>query len=257
MNDFVDFDCSDFAGILAIGDIHGMSQQFDRALSKAENENLYVVSLGDIVDYGEDSVGCVNRMARLIAENKGIMVQGNHERKLSRYFQGLRDGEIKIKIKGGLLKSIEQFDKLAHEELDSFMQIYDWVIDRSPLIARNQNLLFVHGAIEPAFWVSTEFKGTINGKIRDAAYFGQVTRGEFTPDGYPKRRYEWVNKIKPNRIVIVGHDVQSQEEPKVIKNGRDGSVIFTDAGCGKGGRLLTCTLKDDNGKFKPVEFTYF
>jgi len=257
MNDFLDFECDRFDGILAVGDVHGMSAQFDKVLQKAEKENLYLVSLGDIVDYGEDSVGCVTKMARLVAENKGLMVQGNHERKLTRYLQGLKENDVKVKLKGGLLKTLDQLETLSDTELDSFVQSYFWLIDRSPLIARTQNLLFVHGAIEPAYWVSTEYKGALNGKIRNSAYFGQVIQGEYTEDGYPKRRYEWVNKIKTGRIVVVGHDIQSREEPKIMNNGLGGKAVFTDAGCGKGGRLLTCTLMRIENTFDVTEFTYF
>jgi len=259
MQEVININIGDHDGILAIGDVHGNYSDFLKAVEKAEKENLYLVSLGDIVDYGTNSVETVRLMAKLIAEDKAILIQGNHERKLTRYFIGLREQDVRVKLKGGILKTLEQLEELSKDEFEKFVDLFFWMIDGSPLIAKFKNLRFVHGALEPAYWVSTEKTMRLNGKIRNSAYFGQVSRDEQNDDGFPIRRYDWVNKINKDVIVIVGHDIKSNEDLVIEKNGHGGQVIFTDAGSSKGGRLLSITLKqsEDNRLFELVSHDYY
>jgi len=192
----------------------------------------------------------------LVAEDTGLMIQGNHEKKLLRYLEQWEENDIKIKIKRGLIATVAELNDLDEKSLDRFKESFRWLMSKTPLIARIDNLLFVHGGIETQFWVSTDKNERVNAKIRNTAFFGQVVPGEKRADGYTLRRYDWVNRIPKDRIVIAGHDILSEETPEVKENGHGGKAIFTDAGSGKGGRLLTVTFRKENNLYVDKEYKY-
>jgi hypothetical protein len=72
-----------------IGDIHGMVQSFREAigaLGYAQRNGTWfhpqgrtLVSVGDLIDRGPDSFGCLEIMQKFIEDGCGLMVLGNHE----------------------------------------------------------------------------------------------------------------------------------------------------------------------------------
>lgn len=54
-----------------------------------------LISLGDLVDRGPDPLGCVERIADLVADGCALMVLGNHELNALHYMAGLREASTK------------------------------------------------------------------------------------------------------------------------------------------------------------------
>lgn len=50
-----------------------------------------LVSLGDLIDRGPDPLGCVERIAEMVADGRAAMVLGNHELNALHYMDGLRE----------------------------------------------------------------------------------------------------------------------------------------------------------------------
>jgi serine/threonine protein phosphatase 1 len=69
---------------IAIGEVHGNRAALDDLLTRLERElgaTDTVVFLGDYIDRGPDSKGCIDRILRLRAESPATVVTlfGNHE----------------------------------------------------------------------------------------------------------------------------------------------------------------------------------
>ena len=74
------------AKLRVVGDVHGDS----RAFAFAADTDRFVVQLGDLTDSGPDSAGALRLMHRLIDEERGLFMLGNHDRKLGRVLAGDR-----------------------------------------------------------------------------------------------------------------------------------------------------------------------
>src|SRR5262249_41055054 len=76
---------------IAIGDVHGRRDALEDLLTRLQGElraDDTVVFLGDYIDRGPDSKGCIDRILRFRAENRARVVTllGNHEDGLLRTF---------------------------------------------------------------------------------------------------------------------------------------------------------------------------
>ena len=79
--------------IYAIGDVHGylqllrdMVQKIRADLDANPSEEYKVVFLGDYIDRGPDSAGCVQCLIDLMAEDEQVIcLKGNHEAKLENF----------------------------------------------------------------------------------------------------------------------------------------------------------------------------
>lgn len=79
--------------IYAIGDIHGylnllenLHRQIRQDLQKHPVKHHKIIFLGDYIDRGPDSAGCVNYLINLLAENPNVIcLKGNHEDKLEKF----------------------------------------------------------------------------------------------------------------------------------------------------------------------------
>ena len=83
--------------VWVVGDIHGYYDSFVKLISKLNlNDGDLVISIGDMIDGGPESVGIVEL---LIENDQFIAILGNHEQML------LDDWNKKSKFEVGILKS--------------------------------------------------------------------------------------------------------------------------------------------------------
>lgn len=230
---------SNFDGVIVVGDIHGNWPEFEVVLNQVIDENLYLISLGDVMDYGLDNVKCFNELNSLIKMGRARMVIGNHEFKLWKYINQSRENDVRIKRQGGILTTIEDMEKLSPADLTAFEDDYLAAYAESTYILRCGDYYFAHGAIDPNFWAEHQFaKAT-----KSMCMFGQVdTKAPPREDGYPIRRYDWVDMIPAGKTVIVGHDIRDKSSPFVQQNKNGGKAIFLDTGSSKGGQLSAMKL---------------
>jgi protein phosphatase len=214
-----------------IGDVHGEIEPFLSVTSEARSINRFVVQIGDLIDHGPDSPGCLRIGLKLLQSGQGIFIRGNHERDFAKYLFG---------------ESNSASDKLAHtldkikcckdlSLVDDFLEVWP----RVPWWLKIDNMLLVHGAFHPAM-LSHDSPNAILDLDTRSIVKALCLYGEGPPiKGYnlPPRTYHWIESIPHDLKVVVGHDVRSTDHPVTIVNARGGAVTFLDTGCGKGGRL--------------------
>jgi predicted MPP superfamily phosphohydrolase len=230
-----------FNGLFVIGDVHGILDSYTNAINYALEKNLYVVSLGDLVDYGPNSKEVIVLSEKLHSEKKFSVVLGNHERKLFKYFIQNSEGKVRITIKPAIQASIDSFGN-DQASINAFTTLHSSMVN----VIKYKNNYFTHGALNAVLLKNTEYAPI----AYQMALFGEIdpTLAK-REDGYPNRIYEWVSKLPNDIKVFVGHDIRSRENPVT-----EGPVIFLDTGCGKEG-FLSCAVLNIDGTLK--EFVRF
>lgn len=256
-----------FQGILVISDVHGNHDGLVKMIKLARQEKLFMVFLGDIVDYATDTLKCADTVARLVFDGWAISVMGNHEKKIDKWVSYERDkwtGEHNAlvtecgepdavlpaarmlrrnqgfdgKISGGNLVTINQIKAMgANNPQDRFSweTRFMGLCETMPHMIRMPGYTFVHGAIGPHMLDSTEFRFTPESAQESFAMFGQST-GKIV-NGFPERIYDWVDEIPPRMTVVVGHDCRQSTEPLIHEGAAGGRVIFLDTGSSKPDRF--------------------
>jgi hypothetical protein len=230
-----------FSGLLILGDVHGILNSFTSAIEYAKSNNLYIVSLGDLVDYGPQSKEVINLAKSLHDENKISIVLGNHERKFQKWVIQNSEGKVRITIKPSIQASINSFANDV-PSINNFMTLYSEMKN----IIKYKNVYFTHGALHTSIFNSEEFSPEAYQLALFAEVDNTIPKRE---DGYPNRIYNWVDKMPKDINVYVGHDIRSRENPAVI-----GSVCFLDTGCGKEGFLSGAVLNIDGTLNQFVRF---
>lgn len=230
---------ANFDGALVVGDIHGNWSEFEVVLHQAVTENLFLVSLGDVMDYGLENVKCFRELSKLIKSGQARMLIGNHEFKLFKYINQSREQNVRLRRQGGILTTIQDMDRLGPEDLVKFEDEFIETYESSCFIMSCGEYYFAHGAIDPKFWDQYQFaKAT-----RSMSMFGQVDMKAIPrEDGYPTRRYDWVDYIPVDKTVIVGHDIRNKSGPHHQTGRKGGKAIFLDTGSSKGGQLSAMKL---------------
>ena len=85
---------SRFAGITVLGDVHGMYSSLLSALSWARSRNHYVMLIGDVIDYGPNTLEVADEVYRLVTRGEGELLLGNHERKIFRWLEQSEKGRF-------------------------------------------------------------------------------------------------------------------------------------------------------------------
>ncbi len=210
-----------------VGDVHGDANAFSHAVATER----FVVQLGDLVDHGPDSARVLRTMFRLIDENRGLFLLGNHDRKLGRALAGR-----KMRPDPPLEATLAQLDiELAERALDE--------IGRAPAWLVRGRAVFVHGGFHTGMLHQEPPPGLERvTHLLSRALFGETT-GRMQEDGFPERRLNWIDHIPEGFTVYCGHDQRSTDGRPWMKHGRAGGrAIFTDTGAGKGGHLAWIDL---------------
>lgn len=210
-------------GVRVVGDVHGDS----RAFAAAMETDLFVIQLGDLVDYGPDSAAALGMAFDLIDRKQGLFLLGNHDLKLARALSG-RD----VRMDPHLSHTLAQLGpELRARAMREFSRAPAWLIQGSRM--------FVHGGFHTAMLDEKPPpapEGRVTGVLSRALY-GEHT-GRQQSDGYPERSLRWVDRIPRGLTVYCGHDRRSTDGRPYIRQGTQGGVaVFLDTGAGKGGHL--------------------
>jgi predicted kinase len=230
-----------FKGVMVIPDVHGMNEALKSAIEWATARNLFMIFLGDVVDYGPHSLECVSLVYDIVTRGRGVMVVGNHEHKIRRWMDQQRTGDLRLRLSTGNLATTNKVEALAPDERRRWEAKFACLMNLGRHHFVVGNTLFAHGGAEPEMF---EMQGhRLSDKFENIALFGEVdsvkrTRG----DGYPNRIYDWVDRIPAGKQVIVGHDIRSEIKPLAVEGSLGGTAVFMDTGSGKGGRLTTADI---------------
>ncbi len=222
--------------VYAIGDLHGRLDLFEALLdaihsdvdSLAGSEKPTIVLLGDYIDRGPDSAGCVTRVLRLQRESWCVVksLKGNHEEALALFLDDVEVGPNWIKHGGGAtLQSYgvdlavaglaegwagvqEEFrNKLPKEHLAFFKDL--------KLIYERDDYVFVHAGVRPGVALEKQLE-------EDLLWIRQEFLQVETPC--------------PGRVIVHGHTPAPSPE---LKSGR----INVDTGAYASGVLTAVRLR--------------
>lgn len=201
--------------IIAIGDVHGCSAELETLLEQLQpTESDFLIQLGDLVNRGPDSAGCI----RLARRYHIKCLLGNHEKRLLRYHWSKEDS---------LLKKYD-FDTLEQLSRD------DWeFIESMPLFQHDPytQTVFVHagfypqGAI-PWFRQSAEILTEI--QVLDPQ--NRPAKRSQAPDGTP-----WADLWNGPPFILYGHTPRDRVYRRRWSLGIDTSCVY-------GGHLTACIL---------------
>jgi protein phosphatase len=231
---------SRFAGVRVIGDVHGDLTAFSQAVNEAREQNLFVIQLGDLVDRGPDSPGCLRLAFDLRSSGNGVFIKGNHDDKLQRALAGQP-----VMVRGELVRTLAAID--AEQEPSAFRSLVLAELNATPFWLRFGQYFFVHGSFSP---MMLNYRQPDDMPTRREAkkYTHLALRGQ-TPEqikgeavhedsnGHPIRIYSWIDEVPSGLTVMVGHEALSTEAVVERQGDMGGRVVFCDTGCGKNGKL--------------------
>jgi predicted kinase len=248
-----------FKGVMAIADVHGMAESLKSAVDWAIARNLFMVFLGDVVDYGQYSLECVNIARENIIRGRAILTLGNHERKIERWLSQynanrLRNAPITINLSEGNRVTTNAITQLSFADFVKFETKFNGMLALSRNHINMDNFLFTHGAAHPDMFKTNNYR--LDKRLESLALYGEVDQTNPTrEDGYPTRVYKWVDMIPDSKHVVVGHDIRSTVKPLEVIGAKGGTATFIDTGSGKGGHLTTAHIVRENNKWKIEAFS--
>lgn len=221
-----------YKGILYVGDIHGNLEGMNKMAALARSEHLFMFFMGDIVDYAPDTLKTADRAAYIVFNGEGAGVLGNHERKILKYIRDVRrKGVYEGTLSPGNDVTINQLKAMDSADRFEWETRFFGLCDLLPHFVRMPRYFFVHGAANESMLNRTEFRFNPKTPEESLAMFGEGT-GEFI-NGFPERKYDWINEIPPRQTVVVGHDCRSPWYPYVTTGTAGGRAIFLDTGSSK------------------------
>jgi|SRR5581483_1639788 len=204
--------------LIVIGDLHGCLAEAEELLQKCDaRPEDHVLFLGDLVDRGPDSAGCVDLAMRIEArQNKRACILGNHEEKHLFYDDiELRKGHVRVDVE----THIETRKQLKRHHYDYFRAIPKFL--RFP----EHNLVAVHAGVYPGRPIEKQTD-------RHLLHIQSIRP--------PEEKSMWPSRIPPNETdwrfwhrywdgperIIFGHSVLNKPlvTDKVI--GIDGGACF-------------------------------
>lgn len=233
-----------YSGIILISDIHAVKEKLRAAINIAERRNLYMIFLGDVVDYGGNSRYAVENVYQLLINGKCELILGNHDKRILKWINAQRRG-FKIPLSDANMTTVREIENLSYTEKLKFFHTYKLMVSLSRTHLFFDNVRIVHAAYSPEME-----------KYRDDRYLPYPLEqfalvGDFDKK-HMKNTHYWINDIPPDLTVFVAHEVVNKPK-KLIVGKKGGKCYMIDMGCGKNGFLQLCHLqKKENGNWEPV-----
>lgn len=221
-------------GITVIGDVHGELAPLQQALAWARSRRHFVWLLGDVIDYGAQTLAVLDAVHAAVMHGEAAMILANHERKIARWLDH-DNHDHHLRISDGNLVTTTALDRLTLRERTRWIGRFRALLAHTSLTQQIGNITLMHAAAHPSLW----------GKPNQAAIEQYALYGESDQTGGKyKRTHRWIDAVPAGKTVIVGHNIMS-DYPLIMTGARGGKVIFLDTGCGKGGLLSSADLRFD------------
>ena len=166
---------------LIIGDVHADFVPFQRAAKFAMENDLHLVSVGDLIDNGTDGFDVLTLFKHMANDHKATLIIGNHEWKIHRYLLG-RD----VKITAPNQITVDQMKANPFFE-DVFKDLMTNAVHYTQL---NDNMFVTHAAMSKEFWETKE----MNRYNRDRMMYSFADTSKvshYRGETYPIRLYDW------------------------------------------------------------------
>jgi protein phosphatase len=222
-------------GVRFFGDIHGCHAEFTALAEDAIGRNLHLHALGDLINRGPDSPGCMQLACDLHDAGWLDLNPGNHDERFVRWFRG---EDVPVKP-SGLGSTLAQLETRADRE--AVTRRYAHLLLRAPLWSRFGRIYAVHAALHP------EMLGR-DGPMLGASNWSSelhhfALEGELRQEGDPerwalgRRSFNWLDAIPAGVTVMIGPSLVSTEGARERRNEAGGRIIHLDTGLQKSGRL--------------------
>lgn len=242
-----------YKGITIAGDIHGNLEALRNSLDWALARNLLYVQLGDLVDYGNYPIECVELLYDRIIRGKAINVIGNHERKLERWLQqekNIKHNPDYLKYKSAVNLSdsnrttVDVITKMSPAHRRIFENKFNTLMNLGRHHYNIGNILVTHAAASKEMFQLNSNR--LYGKYESLCLYGETTP-DSTNTSYVNS-YNWVDNIPSDHMAFVGHDIRNKILSVKVINDDGGVAVFLDTGSGKGGSLSTTDLVIQDNK---------
>jgi protein phosphatase len=174
-----------------------------------------LISVGDLVDRGPDSVGVLRFWMDAVESGTALAIKGNHDAKLARHMRGQ-----KVSEGHGFARTLEQMVHVSEEDRRDIKAFLD---------SMTSHMLLDGGALAVAHaGVKADMQGKAGRLVSEFCLYGE-TNGETDEFGL-QVRHDWAAGYGGKACVVYGH-VPSPQALWV------GNTICIDTGCVFGGSL--------------------
>jgi serine/threonine protein phosphatase 1 len=201
-----------------VGDIHGCLNELEALLAKIPGEDK-LIFLGDYIDRGPDSKGCVERLMH--EKHRSIFLRGNHEQMLLDYFKDQDNPHTALwlhRVNGGP-QTLQSYGLEPDCEYSDLPASHRDFIETLPLYHETEDFIAVHAG------VNIEITRLDEQAAHDLMYI----------------RMSWISNEAswPGKHVVFGHTparyLYGRERQHEIIKGEKSTGI--DTGCVYGGSL--------------------
>jgi len=238
---------------LIIGDVHGNYESYLNAVDYGIEQDLHIVSVGDLIDNGPDGFKVVSSFNQLINDGNASLVIGNHEWKIHKWILGRN-------------VTITPPNKITTDQMTAEPKFKDVFVNMMQnaqhYIQLNETMFVTHASMSKEFWEGYEMNTNMRDKMMHG-YADPSTLYQHRGETYPIRLYDWVEDIPFGINLFVGHDPRPmigvpdfenfQLTPLTVKNQQGGYVTFLDTGSGKGGTLWGAVVNGDTSTIEELK----
>lgn len=216
-----------------IGDIHGCLDEFEELLKTISYnpEQIRLISVGDLMDRGPDSIGCVRRARELGIET----LLGNHEKWHIRW----RKHEDKRKATGKT-NPMRRNDSKVRDNAALSDEDIQWMNNLPLQMHVKDNWFSTHAGCLPG-------KAYADQNWMDAVHIRYIKDGKTVSLGpnhsQPEGSQYWSELWDGPESIIYGHCVHSLERPRIDESSKGVQCVGIDTGCVFGGKLTAMFLE--------------
>ena len=236
-NIFEDIKRRGFSGITVAGDIHGNMDALKESMDWALKRNMIYLQLGDLVDYGPNSLECVSILHDKIVRGQALYVIGNHDRKIEKWLA--QENNIKrnkeylkynnpVSLSDSNRDTVNKILSLSEMDRKIFETKFNTIMNYGKYHYNIKNFSFAHAGFDnDMFSIDTD---RMYGRYESVCLYGESNGNS------------WIDNIKSNKTIVVGHTIKNKIIPEKYSIDGGGTVIFQDTGSGKGGFLTTTDI---------------
>ena len=228
---------------IIVGDVHGCLDETKRLLDVLKHDTSLdrLIFLGDLVDRGPESAGCVQYVRRLGAE----CVMGNHDNKLMRFHKHELKRRENPKYRNPInygKEQVIQYNLMSDEDLS-------WLCNSVPnhIVLEEENTVLMHaGVMGHCHPLRQPKEAYIYCRYVDQGTGRMVNLGKNYQR--PDNSLFWTDLYDHPMHVVYGHQVVSLDKPRIVTNSSGGITYGIDTGSCYGGKLTALVLETDGQK---------